>query len=84
MNNAPFSVNLESFKKDKNKYNDRISDCRIKFNPEDISYIIVDKTNEIPNLIRSLRTSFEERCNSKELDILFSKICSTEQIKDDY
>lgn len=84
MNNAQFSVNLASFKKDIDKYNGKISDCRFKFVPKDISYIIVDKTEEIPGLIKFLRNSFEERCNSKELDILVSKICSTEQIKDDY
>lgn len=84
INNAPVSVNLSSYQKDKAKYNDKISDVRFEFKPKDISYIIVDKTIEIPKVINILRKHYTTKCTAQELDILFSKICSTEQILSDY
>jgi len=84
INNAPFSLNLSEYEKDKEKYNGFIDDYRIEFSAKDISYIIVDKTSEIPKIINFLREDYSDRCTAKELDILFSKICSTEQIVDDY
>lgn len=84
MNEASFSIKLNAYEQDKDKYNSRLSDCRIKFEAEDISYIIVDKLSEIPNLIKVLRETFSERCTVNGLDILLSKICSTEQIVNDY
>lgn len=84
INNAPISVNLSLYKADKNKYNKIISKCRFKFEPNDISYVIVNKTSEIPEIITILRAEYRTKCNAEELDILFSKICSTEQISSDY
>lgn len=84
INDASFSISLSTYKKDKEKYNSMIADCRIKFEPKDISYVIVEKTEEIPDLINFLRNEYRRRCTAEELDILFSKICSTEQIKADY
>jgi len=84
LNNASFSINLRDYEKDKEKYNSKIADCRFDFTSKDISYIIVHKTSEIPKMINFLRSNYSDKCTSKELDILFSKICSTEQIIDDY
>lgn len=84
INDANFSVDLVAYEKDKNGYNDKLNDCRITFKSNDISYIIVEKTSEIPRIINFIRTEYSERCTAKELDILFSKICSTEQIIADY
>lgn len=84
IDNAPFSLNLSEYRKDKKKYNNRISDFRVEFSANDISYIILNKTNEIPKMIKFLRDKYSDKCSAKELDILFSKICSTEQIIDDY
>lgn len=81
---AVFSINLNAYEADKDKYNNNIKDCRIKFKAGDISYIIVDKTFEIPEIINYLRNNYADNCTAKELDILFSKICSTEQIIADY
>src|ERR1035437_7420282 len=69
---------------DKIKYNSKISSCRFSFNSNVISYIIVDKTNEIPKIINMLRIVYASKCTAQSLDILFSKICSTEQIISDY
>lgn len=84
MNNAAFSLDLSYFNKNKEESNESISDCRFGFDSKDISYIIVEKTSEIPKMINFLREDFSDKCTAKELDILFSKICSTEQIIDDY
>ncbi|MEO6722630.1 MAG: abortive infection system antitoxin AbiGi family protein [Ferruginibacter sp.] len=84
LNSASFSIGLVSYETDKEKYNDKLKDLRFIFKPKDISYIIVDKTNEIPKIINLLRSKYSDKCTAQELDILFSKICSTQQIKDDY
>ncbi len=81
---APFSVTLSAYLRNKIKYNTMIKDLRFIFDASDISYIIVDKTSEIPRLINTLRSEYASRCTARDLDILFSKICSTEQILSDY
>lgn len=83
-NNALFSINLSDFIKDKAKYNNKIADCRFKFKVQDISYIILKSTTEIPDMANFLRTNYSARCTEGELDVLLSKICSTEQIIADY
>jgi hypothetical protein len=84
LNGAHFSVSLSNYKSDKDKYNDKLKDLRFEFEPKDISYIIVDKTTEIPSVINLLRLEYADKCTAQNLDILFSKICSTQQIKDNY
>lgn len=84
MDKAPFSVSLNKYLEDKDKYNKKLEHLRFEFSPDDISYIIVQKTSEIPEMINFLRENYSDKCTARELDILFSKICSTEQIIDDY
>jgi hypothetical protein len=82
--NAPLSINLTIFTKSKDTYNKAISSIRFAFKPADVSYIIVDKTEEISEIINLLRLEFYEKYTQKEMDMLFSKIVSTEQILSDY
>jgi hypothetical protein len=84
LNGAPFSIALTNYSKDKEKHNKKIADIRFEFMPTDISYIIVDKTIEIPKIINILRVEYSSKCTAQDLDILFSKIASTEQILGDY
>jgi len=84
INNASFSIELNRYENNKEYYNQKIADCRIKFETNDISYIIVEHTSQIPDLIKFLREDYSDLCSAKDLDILFSKICSTEQILADY
>ena len=84
MNNASFSISLTAYSSNKDRFNNQIADCRFKFNSTDVSYIIVKLTEEIPIMINHLRDKYSDRCTAKELDLLFSKICSTEQIIADY
>ncbi len=81
---ALFSISSKAYKSNKEKYNSRISSIRLEFEAKDISYIIVERTDEIPDIIKIVRDCFGKRCTSEQLDILFSKICSTEQIIADY
>lgn len=81
---AKFSITLSNYETDKERYNAKLKDLRFTFKPKDISYIIVDKTIEIPSIINLLRAEYSDKCTAQDLDILFSKICSTEQIRDDY
>ncbi len=84
LGDANFSINLENYQKDKDGYNSKINSLRFNFLPEDISYIIVDRTSEINNIINLLRVEYSAKCSAQKLDILFSKIVSTEQIISDY
>ncbi len=84
MNNAPFSISPSDFIKDKAKYNSKIADCRFRFEVKDISYIILKSTTEIPDMVNFLRTNYSNRCTARELDVLLTKICSTERIIADY
>lgn len=81
---SSISLSLTKYERDKDLYNDRISSYRLKFEPKDISYIIVESTNEIPDIIQYIKNIYSDRCTAKDLDILFTKICSTEQILSDY
>lgn len=83
LNGELFSVPMKDYKKNKDAYNRRLSKIRIKFKLNDISYIILKDTVEIPALARFLRSTYASS-NRKELDILLSKICSTVQIQNDY
>jgi hypothetical protein len=81
---ASFSISLSNYEDDKDKYNKTISSLRFEFEAEDISYVIVDKTREIPRIIKVIRDVYGDDCSSNQLDILLSKICSTQQIISDY
>jgi hypothetical protein len=79
-----FSVIGATFLRKKDEYNAKLSDIRITFDASDISYVIVKNTAQIPKIINFIRTTYSKKCTADELDILFSKICSAEQIIDDY
>lgn len=84
LNGAKFSITLSKYLRNKDLYNDSIASLKFTFFPSDISYIIVNKTSEIPRIINFLRLHYSAKCSAQDLDILFSKICSTEQISNDY
>lgn len=84
INNKPFSISLKKYYNNKEVYNSSLNDYRYKFDIQDISYIIVEKTNEIPAMVKVLRDIHNHKVSGNDLDILLSKICSTEQILTDY
>jgi hypothetical protein len=81
---AAFSVDYAKYKNKKDDYNEKIKDLRFNFSHQDISYIIVATTEEIPKVIAGLRERFGKSLKGDELDLLISKICSIGQIQSDY
>ncbi|CAJ1799084.1 hypothetical protein OPFLODJI_01329 [Aeromonas hydrophila] len=84
LNNTSFSISASYYKRDKDKQNEKLANIRISFDAQDISYIIVKDTSQILSMVNFLRTTYSSRCTADELDILLTKICSTEQIMQDY
>jgi len=81
---APFSLKPSLYDQRKDEYNERISALRTAFTPADVSYIIVKDTSQIPKMTNFIRSHYSSTCTADQLDILLSKICSTEQIVADY
>ena len=79
---SAISLKTEIYLENKDKYNEQVSGYRLRFEPNDISYIIVKSTKEVPALINFLRKNYT--CTGDQLDILLSKVCTTEQIQSDY
>ena len=79
-----FSVAATEYISDKDGFNSKLSDIYVNFNHDDISYIIVKSTSEIPRMTDCVRKYYSAKCTVADLDILLSKICSTEQILEDY
>lgn len=79
---SAISIKADEYIKNKDKFNQQISKYRLEFCPDDISYIIVKSTQEIPELIKFLRESYP--CTGVQLDLLLSRVCSMEQIVSDY
>lgn len=69
---------------DKEKLNESINDVRVEFAVNHITYIIVKTIDEIEIAINAIRNFYNDKCTSKQLDILLSKIISVEQIKNDF
>jgi len=84
LHGASFSISSGLYKEKKALYDEKISGIRITFSANDISYIIVKDTNQIPKMTNYIRSTYSKNCTADELDILLSKICSTEQIIADY
>jgi len=84
LNNERFSINSSEYNRDKDEQNKKLADIRITFQAKDISYIIVKDTLQIPEMVNFLRSTYSHRCTAEELDILLTKICSTDQIIQDY
>lgn len=69
--------------KKKNSANEKLREnCVLKFEPLDIKYIIVDKENEIIDIIKEIEGIEKYDDNQKKL--LFSRVISSEQILEDF
>lgn len=81
---ASFFVSIQNYKKEKDKYNSVLKDTYLTFEPSDISYIIVKEENEIPKLIKHLKTVFNDKCTAGQLDIVITKLIAIENINNDF
>lgn len=57
---------------------------KLKFNAEDIKYIIVKTEEEIPKMIETLSSMKTNKYSAKEIQFLMTKITSIEQISADF
>lgn len=63
--------------------NQKLYEYRLGFKPSDIKYIFVKNENEIHPMMEQLR-NIKSKFSRKEIDVLTSKIITTEQIKEDF
>lgn len=69
-------------KQQKKDYNEKVAHLRLRFEPEDIKYLFVEKENDISELIMHLddtKSSYSEEIRRR----LVSRILTVEQIKND-
>ena len=84
INNEDPVLKHEIYLKNKLVINEKLKDCFVKFSYNDISYIIVDHEDEIPEMLKILNDVFEDIATSKELKILSTKILTKNQIWNDF
>lgn len=77
-------VFLEDYNNDKNKHNQSLENLFLEFNIEDISYIIVNDADEIPDILNLINREYEDLYTAKQLKILGTKILTINQIFNDF
>lgn len=79
----PFvSITKISTSKQKREFNKKVSHLRLRFQPDDIKYLIVKQDGDIAELIRHLE-NVKSRFDSETRSRLASRILTVEQIKND-
>ncbi len=69
---------------DKDIANDSLSTYRLKFEPNDIKYVIIQNENEISEFIQRLRDAKGKNYSYHDVDRLMTRIITTEQIVEDF
>lgn len=77
-------VYKETYNKDKKKFNDELNHIRLTFEPKDISYIIIKDEKDIKEILPFIRNLFSNKCSMQELEILLTRIITTDQIQFDF
>lgn len=67
----------------KAQYNEKLKNERLTFEPDDISYIIVNEDKEIFPMINALK-QIKEKYDSRTVEILNSRIVTCDQILNDF
>jgi hypothetical protein len=79
----PFvAISNISTKKQKDKYNEKVSHIRLRFQPDDIKYLIVEQESDITELIKHLDYA-KSKFSPLIIRKLASRILTIEQIKND-
>jgi hypothetical protein len=81
---AQFVVKNETYQNNKNKYNDKVKNYKLSFNPEDISYVIINNDNEISDFIDILKKSKGKKYPYDEVERLITRLITVEQILNDF
>jgi len=66
------------------KENSQLEKYKLEFTPNDIKYIFVKNESEIHHMMKAIREIKGGKFNAVDIDILTSKILTTEQIKEDF
>lgn len=80
---APFVLGKKKIAS-KDNFNSLVREFILPFKPNDIRYILIKDESEIGDLTNKLNNLFRTGLDSESLDILTSRILTTEQIKQDF
>ena len=82
---SPYIIDKhEHYIKNKSKYNNPISKLRLKFSPDDITYIIIKSEKEISEFVRFLEDTKGKNFTLEQVRRLTTRIITTEQIHTDF
>lgn len=84
LNGVKVGMGVKAYLEDKATHNEKLKDVILKFEPQDISYIIVKKEEEIIDIIKHLRDIFADKCTAIQLETLMTRITAIDQIINDY
>ena len=84
LNSAPPVIPNKEYIKDKEENNKKLDHINVKFTFDEISYIIVNSEDEIPEILTILSQTFEDDCTAKQLKVLGTKIITKNQIFNDF
>ncbi|PWB20656.1 abortive infection system antitoxin AbiGi family protein [Flavobacterium sp. HTF] len=79
------AVQIELYEKDKNSYNKELQKVKLDFDlSTDISYIIVKSKEDIHKVLEFISIKFKKKLLAAEIEILMTKIITTNQIVNDF
>jgi Putative abortive phage resistance protein AbiGi, antitoxin len=80
------SLNIEEYQKYRSNFKEKpfIPNISLTFNADDIKYLIVQTSEDIPKLISVIKKAGSLTGNSEAVDILTTKILTVEQLKKDF
>ena len=85
LNGNARAIQQKKYIADKEKFNSEISKIKLKFNlAEDISYIIVKEEEDIHKTLDFITNKFKKILYASDIEILMTKIISTNQIINDF
>ncbi len=84
LNGARSWIPEDEYNIDKAKCNFTIEKLRLTFGTQDISYIIVEKDSDIQEITQTIRNLFSRTCTLEQMEILLTRIITTDQIKFDF
>lgn len=84
LGNAKAFLAEEDYNKDKKKNNDTLNHITLNFETKDISYIIVKSETDIKEITQSIRNLFSDKCTMQQMEILLTRIITTDQILYDF
>lgn len=81
---ADYMVSGNKYTKRKQYFNEQLQGISLPFNHSDISYIIVKSDKDIPTIADSLDAKYRSEIPATELQKLYTKIVSVNQIHNDF